>query len=173
MGMGMGAGTGLSAALSLAQQPQSLFLPPQVPLPGLSPGQQQMTSNGGTACSPVLEGEETEADASSAALGANGFALAPSLPVEPSSSFPAAQHRQQQNGLTEGQGCGDNAQPAAAYASRRPGPGHRHKGSADSISYVKDSEDGAGDRWVLERRRTAESGEVEVLEREVVAGGRI
>jgi hypothetical protein len=31
----------------------------------------------------------------------------------------------------------------------------------------------AGERWVLERRRTAESGEVEILEREVVSGGRI
>jgi hypothetical protein len=28
-------------------------------------------------------------------------------------------------------------------------------------------------RWVLERRRTAESGEVEILGREVVMGGRI
>jgi hypothetical protein len=50
--------------------------------------------------------------------------------------------------------------------------GHRQNGSADSISYVKDEESG-GSRWVMERRRTGESGEVEVLGREVLEGGRI
>jgi hypothetical protein len=30
-----------------------------------------------------------------------------------------------------------------------------------------------GDRWVLERRRTAESGELELIGREIVEGGRI
>jgi hypothetical protein len=54
--------------------------------------------------------------------------------------------------------------------SKRPVMGHRHKGSADSISYVKEEESGET-RWVMERRRTAETGEVEVLEREVVRGG--
>jgi hypothetical protein len=34
-------------------------------------------------------------------------------------------------------------------------------------------DEGGGSTWVGERRRTAESGEVEVLAREVVAGGRI
>ncbi|KAK7978541.1 hypothetical protein PG988_006031 [Apiospora saccharicola] len=61
-------------------------------------------------------------------------------------------------------------------SQQRPGMGHRQKGSADSISYVKEEGDvpGGGEpRWVLERRRTAESGEIEVLEREVVEGGRI
>jgi len=50
---------------------------------------------------------------------------------------------------------------------------HRHTGSSDSISYMKEDDPVAGERWVLERRRTAESGEVEVLGREVVSGGRI
>jgi hypothetical protein len=59
-----------------------------------------------------------------------------------------------------------------AVPTRRPGMGHRHKGSADSISYMKE-EDCGETRWVMERRRTAESGEVEILEREVVEGGRI
>ncbi|KAK8106851.1 uncharacterized protein PG998_008864 [Apiospora kogelbergensis] len=54
----------------------------------------------------------------------------------------------------------------------RPGMGHRHKGSADSVSY-RQEQDGGESRWVVERRRTAESGEIEVLEREVVEGGRI
>ncbi|KAF2734252.1 hypothetical protein EJ04DRAFT_543700 [Polyplosphaeria fusca] len=51
--------------------------------------------------------------------------------------------------------------------------GHSRKGSAaDSVTYVKEVDEGGGERWVLERRRTAESGEVEVL-RGVVEGGRI
>ncbi|KAK6081480.1 hypothetical protein SCUP234_04685 [Seiridium cupressi] len=57
-------------------------------------------------------------------------------------------------------------------SQRRPGMGHRHKGSADSISYHKE-EDSGETRWVMERRRTAESGEIEILGREVVEGGRI
>ncbi|KAI1179511.1 hypothetical protein F4777DRAFT_433996 [Nemania sp. FL0916] len=57
-------------------------------------------------------------------------------------------------------------------SKQRPGIGHRHKGSADSISYVKEQESGET-RWILERRRTGETGEVEVFEREVVGGGRI
>ncbi|RDW65045.1 hypothetical protein BP6252_10696 [Coleophoma cylindrospora] len=46
--------------------------------------------------------------------------------------------------------------------------GHKHSGSADSISYVQEE----GKRWVLERRRTAESGELE-LQREVISSGTI
>ena len=51
--------------------------------------------------------------------------------------------------------------------------GHsRNSSGAESVSYVKEmSEDGG--RWVLEKRRTAESGQVEILGREVVEGGRI
>jgi hypothetical protein len=56
--------------------------------------------------------------------------------------------------------------------SKRPGMGHRHKGSADSISYVKEEESGET-RWVMERRRTGETGELELLGREVIEGGRI
>ncbi|KAI3327685.1 hypothetical protein HD806DRAFT_331185 [Xylariaceae sp. AK1471] len=57
-------------------------------------------------------------------------------------------------------------------SKQRPGIGHRHRGSADSISYVKEEESGET-RWILERRRTGETGEIELLEREVVGGGRI
>ncbi|KAM4059276.1 hypothetical protein HRG_007865 [Hirsutella rhossiliensis] len=49
---------------------------------------------------------------------------------------------------------------------------HRHNSSADSVSYLKE-EDRGETRWIMERRRTGESGEVEILEREVVEGGRI
>lgn len=54
---------------------------------------------------------------------------------------------------------------------KRPGMGHRHKGSADSISYTKEEDSGAT-RWVMERRRTGEFGQVEI-EREVLEEGRI
>lgn len=50
--------------------------------------------------------------------------------------------------------------------------GHRHKGSADSISYTMEEESGET-RWVMERRRLSETGEMEILGREVVEGGRI
>ncbi|CAG8978974.1 hypothetical protein HYALB_00012257 [Hymenoscyphus albidus] len=48
---------------------------------------------------------------------------------------------------------------------------HKHSASAESISYLKEEDPVAGQRWVLERRRTGESGEVELLGREVVQGG--
>lgn len=54
---------------------------------------------------------------------------------------------------------------------KRPDMGHRHKGSADSISYTKEEDSGAT-RWVMERRRTGEFGQVEI-EREVLEEGRI
>ncbi|KAI8955919.1 hypothetical protein F4801DRAFT_182071 [Xylaria longipes] len=67
----------------------------------------------------------------------------------------------------------ENMTPTVGVPSKqRPGGGHRHKGSSDSISYVKE-QDGGESRWILERRRTGETGEIEFLEREVVGGGRI
>lgn len=63
---------------------------------------------------------------------------------------------------------------APPKTSRRPGKGHqRQKSSTDSISYTMREEDSGETRWVMERRRTGESGRVEILEREVVEGGRI
>ncbi|KAJ1338112.1 hypothetical protein MN608_00970 [Microdochium nivale] len=62
--------------------------------------------------------------------------------------------------------------PARQTSTHRPTMGHRHKSSADSISYVKE-EDSGETRWILERRRTAESGEMELLGREIIHGGRI
>ncbi|KAL8701898.1 MAG: hypothetical protein Q9224_000282 [Gallowayella concinna] len=59
----------------------------------------------------------------------------------------------------------------------RPSKGHSRNGSntSESVSYVHEmgGEDGGPGRWVLEKRRTDESGMVEVLGREVVEGGRI
>ena len=47
----------------------------------------------------------------------------------------------------------------------------RASSGAESVSYVKDPE-GSG-RWLLERRRTGDDGEIELIEREYVAGARI
>jgi hypothetical protein len=54
------------------------------------------------------------------------------------------------------------------------GRGHsRGSSGAESVSYIKETDaDGSG-RWILERRRMGESGEIEVIGREVLAGGRI
>ena len=53
--------------------------------------------------------------------------------------------------------------------------GHsRNNSGAESVSYVHETDaKGSGGRWVVERRRLGEDGKVEVLEREVLEGGRI
>ncbi|KAL5118867.1 hypothetical protein ACEQ8H_003190 [Pleosporales sp. CAS-2024a] len=52
--------------------------------------------------------------------------------------------------------------------------GHSRKASvADSVAYVRDHDEAGEGRWILERRRTAESGELELIGREIVEGGRI
>ena len=54
-----------------------------------------------------------------------------------------------------------------------PAKGHsRNSSGADSVTYIKEKDE-EGTRWVMERRRTAESGQIEVLGREVVEGGTI
>ncbi|KAL8971930.1 MAG: hypothetical protein Q9183_000817 [Haloplaca sp. 2 TL-2023] len=59
----------------------------------------------------------------------------------------------------------------------KPLKGHSRNSSAasESVSYILEGggEDGGQGHWVLEKRRTDESGAVEVLGREVVEGGRI
>jgi hypothetical protein len=141
--------------LPLRPPVRSLFSP--VP----SPGQGGQALLGGSACSPVLEGEEEVVSPDGGPVGE----LAPALPVRRATS-PAG--RSQSSPADEQVASA----PPSPQAHRAPGKGHRHKGSADSISYVKDEESG-GNRWVVERRRTAESGEVEILGREVVDGGSI
>ncbi|KAK4243829.1 hypothetical protein C7999DRAFT_44434 [Corynascus novoguineensis] len=77
-----GGANGLAVA-PLPQRPQSLFLLPMQPTLSVvsSPGnQQQQVGLAGSACSPVLEGEETNAEGGTAAV-ADGFALAPALPL--------------------------------------------------------------------------------------------
>jgi hypothetical protein len=71
------------------------------------------------------------------------------------------------------------ASPISATSPMTPGgsnwrAGHSRKGSAaDSVTYVREHDEAGEGRWVLERRRTAESGELELIGREIVEGGRI
>lgn len=69
----------------------------------------------------------------------------------------------------------NHGQDAMVRPSRSAGTKshHRHNSSSDSVSYMLEGEDTGNARWVMERRRTGEYGQVEVVEREVVEGGRI
>jgi hypothetical protein len=91
-----------------------------------------------------------------------------------SSSQPEQSHSSLLSGseLVAGSLSSASARSHDGAFGRRSGMGHQHKNSADSISYTKEEESGET-RWVIERRRVADSGEVEVLEREVIEGGRI
>ncbi|KAK4032177.1 heterokaryon incompatibility protein-domain-containing protein [Parachaetomium inaequale] len=152
---GNGATQGVGVVSPLPQRPHSLFLPlpAQAPLPVPTPGGQQMMGLGGSACSPVLEGEEAEPEgAAAAAAVADGFALAPALPLRARS--PA------QNILDGG---GENS----TLPSRRPGMGHRHKGSADSISYRKD-EEGGGSKFKVHNHQPPSNEETGTKEREAM-----
>ncbi|KAL2128496.1 hypothetical protein VTI74DRAFT_9108 [Chaetomium olivicolor] len=153
--VGPGAGSvGMGLESPLPQRPHSLFLP-QLPLAVPSPG----TMHGG-ACSPVLESEEAEDDAHHVGRG-----LAPALPLTTKSPVQMQDEGSEPSTTTQ-------QQQERGVVSRRLGMGHCRVGSADSVSYVKD-EEGGGNRWLVERRRTADNGEVEVLRREVVEGGMI
>ncbi|KAK2814687.1 hypothetical protein FQN49_008108 [Arthroderma sp. PD_2] len=48
-----------------------------------------------------------------------------------------------------------------------------NNGAGDRISYVKSTDESGSEYWVLERRRTGDSGESELLERETMRHGRI
>ncbi|KAK4185121.1 hypothetical protein QBC35DRAFT_504438 [Podospora australis] len=160
---------GLTSPLS--QQQGELFSPVPPVVPGSSPGQQQMMGSG-FACSPVLEGDdeenyhdddyndndgEGEAEKTITMKG-----LAPALPVVEGLPLP---HPAQTH---------DDEQEQQPETRERPKMGHKHKESSESISYTIDNDGDNGKRWVVERRRTNEmNGEVEILGREVVEGGKI
>ncbi|KAK4952284.1 hypothetical protein LTR28_006652, partial [Elasticomyces elasticus] len=59
---------------------------------------------------------------------------------------------------------GHNSRKTGAMATAAPG---------DSVTYVREQDAAGANRWVLERRRTAETGMLELVGREVVEGGRI
>lgn len=114
-------------------------------VPTSRPAKPQLQTQG-----PLSRGDSTHHPAASAA---------PSLPSPAGlASSPAAAHFDV-----------DGSAGGAEKGLRR----HRHTRSNDSISYMKEEDPVSGERWVLERRRTGESGEVELLGREVVSGGRI
>ncbi|KAK3370948.1 hypothetical protein B0T24DRAFT_627422 [Lasiosphaeria ovina] len=138
-------------------QLQSMFSPP---LNMSSPGQQP----GGNPCSPVFEDEEADAEED------QGLPPLSPRPMSASGAFAQSPTQMGRSGTDE-----NASESPTQQHHRRPSiQGHRHKGSADSISYIKEEETTGGTtRWVMERRRTAETGEVEILEREIVEGGRI
>ncbi|MCJ1401250.1 hypothetical protein MMC11_004462 [Xylographa trunciseda] len=75
-------------------------------------------------------------------------------------------------GTLQDKSSGSDSSPKRRNAVK--GSGHsRSSSGTESVSYIKElDEDGAG-RWVLEKRRTAEGGQIEILGRQVVEGGRI
>ncbi|KAK4196988.1 hypothetical protein QBC40DRAFT_233120 [Triangularia verruculosa] len=162
--VGMGMGMGMFAP------PPGVQLPVLVPSPAIPPG-----SGSAFACSPVLEDgeEDDEGKWGQEEETITGKGLAPALPVVEGINPQHTKEESEPSGTgastsigTEGYMVGGSEQ------QKRPVMGHRHKGSADSISYtMADGDDGK--RWVMERRRTGERGEVEILGREVLDGGRI
>lgn len=158
----------MGSSMPSSAPPQPLFSPPPPPIPQPSPGLQ---------CPPVIEDEE---EASSPGLSTkcptvdhdheneeaydadakidevtSSLGTAPPPPPEPLESPPPPP-------------------PNTTVSSPSKRLGHRHKSSAESISYSMDEDKESGEtRWVMERRRTAESGEIEVLRREVVSAGSI
>lgn len=91
-------------------------------------------------------------------------------PIDTSLSSPSIGMRRQSAGFVS---------PISASSPMTPNGsgwrgGHSRKGSAaDSVTYVREHDEAGEGRWVLERRRTAESGELELVGREIVEGGRI
>ena len=62
--------------------------------------------------------------------------------------------------------------PDSSPKRRHAVKGHsRNNSTGESVSYVKEVDDDGAGRWILERRRTMESGQVEILGRQVVEGG--
>lgn len=109
----------------------------------------------------------------------------PDSPVLMMASIPSSKSRQQKRRSSEAKpispvyerakerdtGSVEEVKGTAAAGGMKRS--HRKTGSTDSISYMKEEDPVTGERWVLERRRTGSSGEVEVLGREIVLGGRI
>ncbi|RYP63137.1 hypothetical protein DL769_007048 [Monosporascus sp. CRB-8-3] len=141
-----------SPPLTGAGIPAPLFSPPPPP-------PQHPHSNRSSACPPVFEDEEAD----------------DTVVYEPDSTATGAPGTDKSSQATPGRKAVTEEDQNATPRESRPrhqGMGHRHRGSADSISYMKEEESGET-RWVMERRRTADSGEIEILGREVIERGRI
>ena len=153
-------GSNVSLPSSVGSQkissPQT-YLPPMIPS-GMLPNGISSSNHAGSSHSLISE---------------NGFGSG----EESLSGSPTLRLQTQGLEVTAPQAQADRSNGSDSSPKRRnalKGPGHsRNSSGADSVSYVKEvSEDGAG-RWVLEKRRTAEGGQVEILGRRVVEGGRI
>ncbi|RYP26135.1 hypothetical protein DL766_006808 [Monosporascus sp. MC13-8B] len=141
-----------SPPLTGAGIPAPLFSPPPPP-------PQHPHSNRSSACPPVFEDEEAD----------------DTVVREPGPTVAGAPATDKSNQATPGRkAAAEEDQNATPRESRPkpPGMGHRHRGSADSVSYMREEESGET-HWVMERRRTADSGEIEILGREVIERGRI
>ena len=75
-------------------------------------------------------------------------------------------------GLDAPKSGGSDSSPKRRNAIRTYGHS-RNSSGAESVSYVKELNEDGIKTWVLERRRTAEGGQMEVLGRQIVEGGRI
>ncbi|KAF3006484.1 hypothetical protein E8E13_004149 [Curvularia kusanoi] len=99
-------------------------------------------------------------------------------PIDTSLSSPAATSssgpRRQSVGFVSPVSATSPMTPGGSGSGSGWRGGHSRKGSAaDSVTYVREHDEAGEGRWVLERRRTAESGELELIGREIVEGGRI
>lgn len=153
-------GSNVSLPSSVGSQKSSS---PQTYLPPMMPS--GMLPNGISSSNP--------AGSSHSLISENGFGSG----EESLSGSPTLRLQTQGLAVTVLQTQADRSNGSDSSPKRRnalKGPGHsRNSSGAESVSYVKEvSEDGAG-RWVLEKRRTAEGGQVEILGRRVVEGGRI
>ncbi|CZS96277.1 uncharacterized protein RCO7_04967 [Rhynchosporium graminicola] len=109
-------------------------------------------------------------------LQSEGASAASSPPASPTltMSFPPLDGIQERP--RDEDGCDHEHNHERQQAERKEdlvkegGKKHRYKNSAESISYTKDEDSSGSPRWILERRRTGEDGEVE-CERELVRGG--
>lgn len=69
---------------------------------------------------------------------------------------------------------GGASMPARTVSLSRHGKGHRRqKSSTESVSYIMEEEADGEARWIMERRRTGDDNETQLLEREIIPGGRI
>ena len=75
-------------------------------------------------------------------------------------------------GLDAPKSGGSDSSPKRRNAIRTYGHS-RNSSGAESVSYVKELNEDGVKTWVLERRRAAEGGQMEVLGRQIVEGGRI
>ena len=143
--------------------PSQLYSPPPPP-------QYSHASSLTTACPPVLEDEETD---DFEAYG-DGYGDGDGDGEEEPAMSPAFTNSALNSAFASGAANSKRhtAPPTGPVDSQHKG--HRHKSSADSVSYMREEEENeGGQRWVMERRRTADSGEIEVLAREVIDRGRI